>query len=131
MNKMATSCTRTPAPRVIKFTIFVDPSLVIITTLLHTWSYLCLGVEKKSFKEIMHFHFMTYMATPQQKKNTCPVMSVKLFIPLSWSLCFPSKLVNKNMLPRTPYKNDQKLTNQNRVYKVYLLLCTHPSVRYI
>ena len=71
------------------------------------------------------------MAKPQQKKPTCPVMSVLLFIPLSWSLCFPSKLVNKNMLPRTPYKNDQKLTNQNRVYKVYLLLCTHPSVRYI
>ena len=25
---------------------------------------LCLGVEKKIFKEIMHFHYMTYMATP-------------------------------------------------------------------
>ena len=24
----------------------------------------CLGVEKKMFKEIMHFHYMTYMATP-------------------------------------------------------------------
>ena len=24
----------------------------------------CLGVEKKIFKEIMHFHNMTYMATP-------------------------------------------------------------------
>ena len=26
--------------------------------------HLCLGVEKKIFKEIMHFHYMTYMATP-------------------------------------------------------------------
>ena len=34
MNEMATSCTRTPAPRVIKFTILVDPSFVIITTYL-------------------------------------------------------------------------------------------------
>ena len=27
-------------------------------------SDLCLGVEKKIFKEIMHFYCMTYMATP-------------------------------------------------------------------
>ena len=27
-------------------------------------SNLCLGVEKKIFKEIMHFHYMTYMAMP-------------------------------------------------------------------
>ena len=27
-------------------------------------SDLCLGVEKKIFKEIMHFYYMTYMATP-------------------------------------------------------------------
>ena len=25
---------------------------------------ICLGVEKKIFKEIMHFHYMTYMAKP-------------------------------------------------------------------
>ena len=31
-------------------------------------SDLCLGVEKKIFKEIMHFHYMNYMATPQHKK---------------------------------------------------------------
>ena len=34
-------------------------------------SVLCLGVEKKIFKEIMHFHYMTYMATPYNK-NPCP-----------------------------------------------------------
>ena len=33
-------------------------------------SNLCLGVEK-IFKEIMHFHYMTYMATPWHK-NPCP-----------------------------------------------------------
>ena len=32
---------------------------------------LCLGVGKKIFKDIMHFHYMTYMVTPQQK-NPCP-----------------------------------------------------------
>ena len=29
-----------------------------------SFSDLCLGVKKKIFKEIMHFHYMTYMATP-------------------------------------------------------------------
>ena len=27
-------------------------------------SDICLGVEKKILKEIMHFHYMTHMATP-------------------------------------------------------------------
>ena len=31
----------------------------------------CLEVEKKIFKEIMHFHSMTYIATLQHK-NPCP-----------------------------------------------------------
>ena len=34
-------------------------------------SDLCLRVKKKNFKGIMHFQYMTYMATPQQK-NPCP-----------------------------------------------------------
>ena len=34
-------------------------------------SDLCLEVEKKIFKEIMHFHFMTYMATSLHN-NLCP-----------------------------------------------------------
>ena len=34
-------------------------------------SDLCLGVKKRIFKGIMHFHYMTYMATPQPK-NPCP-----------------------------------------------------------
>ena len=33
---------------------------------------LCLGVEKKIFKEIMHFHNMTYMATPLHKNPCTP-----------------------------------------------------------
>ena len=37
-------------------------------------SDLCLGAEKKIFKEIIHFYYMTYMATPYrpQHKNPCP-----------------------------------------------------------
>ena len=31
---------------------------------------LCLGIEKKIFKEIIHFHYMTYMTTPSLK-NPC------------------------------------------------------------
>ena len=31
----------------------------------------CLEVKKKIFKGIMHFHYMTYMATPYHK-NSCP-----------------------------------------------------------
>ena len=50
--------TRTPAPGVMKFTFLVDPYYIL------GLSDLCLGVEKKIFKEIMHFHYMTYMATP-------------------------------------------------------------------
>ena len=49
------------------FTILVDPSLVILTI----YVVLCMGVEKKILKEIMHFHYMTYMGTPKHK-NPCP-----------------------------------------------------------
>ena len=30
----------------------------------HSLSDLCLRVKKKIFKEIMHFHYVTYMTTP-------------------------------------------------------------------
>ena len=62
---MATPWQRAPAPGVIKFTILVDLSLVIIT--IYLLSVLCLGEEKKTFKEIMHFHYVTYMATPYEE----------------------------------------------------------------
>ena len=35
-----------------------------------TLSVLCLGVEKKILKKIMHFHYITYMATPLHE-NLC------------------------------------------------------------
>ena len=38
---------------------------------IHRLSDLCLGVKKKIFKGIMHFHYMKYMATPK-RKNPCP-----------------------------------------------------------
>ena len=47
-----------------------DLSWVIITTYLVCLIYAG-GVEKKIVKEILQFHFMTYMATLLHK-NTCP-----------------------------------------------------------
>ena len=44
-----------------KFKIWIHPSLVIITTYLVYLTYEERGVEKKIFKEIMHFHYMTYI----------------------------------------------------------------------
>ena len=40
----------------------VDSSLVIITKL--SLSDLCLSEEKKLLTDIMHFHYMTYLARP-------------------------------------------------------------------
>ena len=58
MTYMAKPC----APGVKKLTILVDPSLVIIAmpSVLVCLIYACMGIEKKIFKEIMHFHYMTY-----------------------------------------------------------------------
>ena len=60
---MATPSTKTRAPEVMKFTIVVDPSLVIITTL-HIFIF-------SDFQRKLHFQYMTYMATPQHK-DPCP-----------------------------------------------------------
>ena len=50
-----------------KFTILVHPSLAIITMylvcLINAWE----SREKDFLKQIMHFHYTTYMATPQHK----------------------------------------------------------------
>ena len=46
----------------------------------------CPGVEEKIFKEIMHFHNMTYMATPEHK-NPCIDFTYFLpqnYLPLEW-----------------------------------------------
>ena len=43
-------------------------------------SVLCLGVEKKIFKEMMHFNYITYVAMPQFK-NPCPGGVMKFTIP--------------------------------------------------
>ena len=54
-----------------KSIIKVNPSLVIITIyIVLSWSELVLGVEKTIFKEIMHFHYITYMATSKHM-NPC------------------------------------------------------------
>ena len=49
---------------------FVRPFLVYQYYIL-SLSDLYLGVEEKILKEIMHFHYMTFMAT-HQLKNPCP-----------------------------------------------------------
>ena len=59
-----------PCYGVMKFTILVDPSMVTITIQVVCLK-LCLGVEQKIFIEIIHFHYMIYMAMPQHK-NPCP-----------------------------------------------------------
>ena len=59
MTYISTSKHKNPCPGVMKFTIYVDPSLVIISIYLN-----CLGIENKIFKEIMHFHYITYMTMP-------------------------------------------------------------------
>ena len=65
---MATPNIRTPALGVMKFTILVDPFLVIITTYLVYLIYdLCLGREKKIFKEIMQLHYDIYGHTLAQE----------------------------------------------------------------
>ena len=43
---------------------FLGPHYCILSL-----SNLCRGVEKKIFKEIMHFYFMTYMVMPQHKNS--------------------------------------------------------------
>ena len=58
---MATPCTRTAAPGVMK--VFGRP-FVGHHLYNHSLSDLCLGEEKKIFKGMMHFHYMTYMTTP-------------------------------------------------------------------
>ena len=70
---------KNPCPGVMKFTILVDPSLVNITLyivcLINNWEQ-----RRKIFKAIMHFHYMTYMATPQHK-NPCPgVMKFTIWV---------------------------------------------------
>ena len=56
---------------VMEFTILEDPSLVIITTCLSLVSLFCVWVWRRVYKEITHFNYMSYMATPLHK-NPCP-----------------------------------------------------------
>ena len=51
MTYIATPLHKNPCPRVIKFLIFVDPTCIL------SLSVTRLGVEKKIFEEIMHFHY--------------------------------------------------------------------------
>ena len=46
---------------------------------------LCLGVEKKIFKEIMYFHYMTYMATPSKRIPALGACNLQFWWTLPWS----------------------------------------------
>ena len=60
----------------------VDPPFVIITMyllcLIYTVMYL--GVEKKNFKDIMHFHNMIFMAMPKHKNPAPGVMKLTILV---------------------------------------------------
>ena len=60
---MATPLYKNPCPRGYEIYNFGRPFLGHYYYILGL-SDLCLGVDKKIFKEIMHFHYTTYMATP-------------------------------------------------------------------
>ena len=60
---MNTTLANNPCPRGHEIDNFGRPFLGHHNYIL-TLSILCLGEEKKIFKEIMHFHNMTYNATP-------------------------------------------------------------------
>ena len=55
--------TQEPLPLSHESYIFVRP-FIGHHYFINSLSDLCMGVEKKIFKEIMHFHFMTNMAKP-------------------------------------------------------------------
>ena len=63
MTYMATPLQKTPCPGGHESHNFSRPFLGHHYYILRL-SDLCLGVKEKIFKEIMHFHYMTYMATP-------------------------------------------------------------------
>ena len=63
MTCMATPEHKNPFPRGHEIFKFSRPFLGYHYYIL-SWFDLSLGVEKKIFKEIMHFYYMTYMATP-------------------------------------------------------------------
>ena len=64
---------------------------------IHTLSVLCLGVENKTFKEIMQIHHMTYMATPLQKdplpeSHTISNFGKRFLVSFSY-ICYIPKLI--------------------------------------
>ena len=63
MTYMATPEHKNPCPRGHEIYNFGRPFLGHHNYILNLFD-LCLGVEKKIFKEIMYYHYVTYMATP-------------------------------------------------------------------
>ena len=60
------------------------------TFLVNYFYALCLSEQcpriERNFKEIIHFHYMTYMATPPSTKTPAPgAMKFTLLVDLPWS----------------------------------------------
>ena len=70
MTYMATPKRKNPCPGGHEIYNFGRPFLGHHYSIL-SLSNICLGVEQKIFEEIINFHYMTHMATPQHK-NPCP-----------------------------------------------------------
>ena len=70
---------KNPCPRVHKIYNLVDSSLVItpinLLCLLYAWEK-----RRRFLKEIMHFHYMTDMATPLHKKRFPVVMKFTILV---------------------------------------------------
>ena len=47
---------------------------------IHSFSDLCLKVKKKILREIMHFHYMTYMARPSTRTPAPGVMKFTILV---------------------------------------------------
>ena len=65
---------------VVKFTILVNPSLVIIRYVPSLFDP-CPREEKiKIFNQIMHFHYITYVATPKHKFHAPGAMKFTILV---------------------------------------------------
>ena len=100
---------RTTAPGVMKFKFVVHRSLDFYYYIL-SLSKLYLGAEKENLKEIMHFRYMTYLATPQYK-NPCPgvkkfkhLVDPSLVIIILHLICPHNVLEKRSFFISLPYR---------------------------
>ena len=54
--------------------LFLDHLTLLSDCLIYAWE------KRKRFKEIMHFHYMTFMATPLHKNSLPGVMKITVLV---------------------------------------------------